>query len=199
MRAGTYRPAAVETTSVELALCRRHFVAIALLEQIASTPALSGLAGGLCKREETMQKTLSYAALAAVLAVASPVLAQTPSSGASHEAASQAAPPSSVTQPPSSSGSPSQAPGTTAPSATTPSGTNAAANAGASADVASGMSVKDSTGAVIGQITAVKGDMATIKMGADTFNVDTAKLGVQGGAATINATQAELKKMLPKK
>jgi hypothetical protein len=36
-------------------------------------------------------------------------------------------------------------------------------------------------------------------MGADTFNVDTAKLGVQGGAATINASQAELKKMLPKK
>ena len=133
-----------------------------------------------------MQKMLSYAALAAVLAVATPVLAQTPPSGASREAAPQAAPPSSTT-----SDSPS--------SASTPSGTNAAANAGASAEVASGMSVKDNTGAVIGQITAVKGDMATIKMGADTFNVDTSKLGVQGGAATINASQAELKKMLPKK
>ena len=133
-----------------------------------------------------MQKMLSYAALAAVLAVASPVLAQIPSSGASREAAPQAAPPSSTT-----SDSPS--------SASTPSGTNAAANAGASAEVASGMSVKDNTGTVIGQITAVKGDMATIKMGADTFTVDTSKLGVQGGAATINASQAELKKMLPKK
>jgi hypothetical protein len=132
-----------------------------------------------------MQKTLSYAALAAVLAVASPVLAQTPSSGASREAAPQTAAPSSATSEPSS--------------ASTPSGTNAAANAGASAEVASGMSVKDNTGAVIGQVTAVKGDMATIKMGADTFTVDTSKLGVQGGAATINASQAELKKMLPKK
>ena len=36
-------------------------------------------------------------------------------------------------------------------------------------------------------------------MGADTFTVDTNKLGVQGGAATINATQADIKKMLPKK
>jgi hypothetical protein len=154
---------------------------------------------GASQREETMQKTLSYAALAAALALASPVLAQTPSSGASREATPQTAPPSSSTLPPAASGSASQAPGTTAPSATTPSGTNAAANAGASADVASGMSVKDNTGAVIGQVTAVKGDMATIKMGADTFTVDTSKLGVQGGAATINASQAELKKMLPKK
>ena len=139
-----------------------------------------------------MQKTLSYAALAAALAVAGPVLAQTPSSGASHEATPQS---SSASQPPGAYSSPS----TSAPSATTAPGANAAANAGASADVASGMSVKDSTGAVIGKIPAVKGDMATIKMGADTFTVDTSKLGVQGGAATINATQAELKKMLPKK
>jgi hypothetical protein len=155
---------------------------------------------GPVKREETMQKTLSYAALAAALAVASPVLAQSPSSGASREAAPQSASPSSSTLPPSASGSPSQAPGgTTGPSATSPSGRDAAANVGASPEVASGMSVKDNTGAVIGQITAVKGDMATIKMGADSFTVDTSKLGVQGGAATINASQAELKKMLPKK
>jgi hypothetical protein len=145
-----------------------------------------------------MQKTLSYAALAAALAVASPVLAQTPS-GASREATPQTAPPSSAALPSAGSSSSSQAPGTTAPSAATPSGTNAAANAGASAEIASGMSVKDNTGAVIGQITAVKGDMATIKMGADTFTVDSSRLGVQGGAATINATQAELKRMLPKK
>jgi hypothetical protein len=59
--------------------------------------------------------------------------------------------------------------------------------------------VKDNTGASIGQITEVKNGVATIKMGADTFTVDSAKLGVAGGSATINATQAELKKMLPKK
>jgi hypothetical protein len=146
-----------------------------------------------------MHKTLSYAALAAALALASPVLAQTPSSGAGREATPQTAPPSSSNPSSAASGSSSQSPGTAASGATTPSGTDAAANAGASPEVASGMSVKDNTGAVIGQVTAIKGDMATIKMGADTFTVDTSRLGVQGGAATINATQAELKKMLPKK
>jgi hypothetical protein len=146
-----------------------------------------------------MHKTLSYAAFAAALAIASPVLAQATSPGATREAAVQSAPPSSATPPPAASGSPSEAPGTTAPSAATPSGTNAAANAGASTEVSTGMSVKDRTGATIGQITAVKGDMATIKMGSDTFTVDTSKLGVQGGAATINASQADIKKMLPKK
>jgi hypothetical protein len=64
--------------------------------------------------------------------------------------------------------------------------------------------VKDKTGANIGQVTDVKADasgkqVATIKMGADTFAVDTAALAVDNGAAMINATQAELKAMLPKK
>jgi hypothetical protein len=36
-------------------------------------------------------------------------------------------------------------------------------------------------------------------MGSDTFTVDSSKLAVAGGSATINASQAELKKMLPKK
>jgi hypothetical protein len=48
-------------------------------------------------------------------------------------------------------------------------------------------------------VTAVKAGVATIKMGADSFSVDTNKLGVQNGAATINASQAEIKKMMPKK
>jgi hypothetical protein len=61
------------------------------------------------------------------------------------------------------------------------------------------MSVKDSTGATIGQVTSVKAGLATIKMGSQTFTVDSSKLGVQNGAATINATQAELEKMIPKK
>jgi hypothetical protein len=156
-----------------------------------------------------MQKILSFTAMAAAVALASPVLAQAPSSGASREAMPQTGPASSSTSPTSTSpsstspssasGSSSQGPGTTAPSAASPTGTNAAANAGANADVSSGMSVKDNTGAVIGQVTAVKGDMATIKMGVSTFTVDRSRLGVEGGAATINASQAELKKMLPKK
>jgi len=60
----------------------------------------------------------------------------------------------------------------------------------------SGMSVKDNTGAIIGEVKAVKAGQATIQMGADTFTVDAAKLGVSNGSATINATQAELKQML---
>ena len=74
-----------------------------------------------------------------------------------------------------------------------------AANAGASATLMSGMSVKDNTGALIGEVKSVKGGLATIQMGADTFTVDSNKLGVQNGAASINATQAELKTMLPPK
>lgn len=35
-------------------------------------------------------------------------------------------------------------------------------------------------------------------MGADTFAVDTASLAVSGEAATVNATQADIKKMLKK-
>jgi hypothetical protein len=65
------------------------------------------------------------------------------------------------------------------------------------------MSVKDNTGATIGQITDVKTgadgkQTATIKMGADVFAVDTTRLGVAGGAATVNASQADIKKMLKK-
>ncbi len=125
-----------------------------------------------------MRNRLSYAAMAATLALAGPALAQAPSS------APAKGPPTSI------------APSTPAPSAT---GTDAAAEAGASATLTSGMSVKDNTGALIGEITAPKGGVATIQMGSDTFTVDSAKLAVQGGAATINASQAQLKKMLPKK
>jgi hypothetical protein len=70
--------------------------------------------------------------------------------------------------------------------------------------VTAGLPVKDKTGASIGQVTEVKADasgkqVATIRMGADTFAVDTSALAVDNGAAMINATQAELKSMLPKK
>jgi|SwirhisoilCB1_FD_contig_81_495500_length_491_multi_6_in_0_out_0_1 hypothetical protein len=142
-----------------------------------------------------MPKILPYAALTAAIALASPVLAQTPSSGAATQGAAQAAPPTSGTPPSAAPESTEPTP----PTAATGTGANTAANAGASTEVMSGMSVKDSTGAVIGEVSAVKNGVATIKMGSDTFTVDTNKLGVQGGAATINATQADIKKMLPKK
>ena len=40
---------------------------------------------------------------------------------------------------------------------------------------------------------------ATIKMGADTFAVDTSSLAVASGAATVNASQDEIKTMLKAK
>lgn len=150
-----------------------------------------------------MPKTLSYAALAAALAIASPVMAQYTSSGAARQATPQTAAPPSATSAAPSKAAPSSTtdPTSSAPatSATAPSGTNAAANVGASAAVSSGMSVKDNTGATIGQVTEVKNGVATIKMGSDSFAVDTSRLAVQDGAATINASQADIKKMLPKK
>jgi hypothetical protein len=65
------------------------------------------------------------------------------------------------------------------------------------------MTVKDSSGAEIGKVTDVKTGAdgkktATIKMGADTFAVDTASLAVSGDAATVNASKDEIQKMLKK-
>lgn len=77
-----------------------------------------------------------------------------------------------------------------------------AGQAGADASVTTGMTVKDKTGATIGQVSDVNTEggktMATIKMGAETFAVDAANLGVAGGSAMINASQAEIQQMLKK-
>lgn len=77
-----------------------------------------------------------------------------------------------------------------------------AGQAGADASVTTGMTVKDKTGATIGQVSDVKTEggktMATIKMGAESFAVDAANLGVAGGSAMINASQAEIQQMLKK-
>ena len=128
-----------------------------------------------------MTKTFAFAALAATLSFAAPALAQAPAAGT--PAPSKAAP--TATSEPA------------APATGTSSDT--AATASASASVTTGMSVKDNTGALIGEVKNVAGGVATIQMGSDTFTVDSNKLGVANGAATINATQAELKKMLPAK
>jgi hypothetical protein len=128
-----------------------------------------------------MTKTFAFAALAATLSFAAPALAQAPAAGT--PAPSKAAP--TATSEPA------------APATGTSSDT--AATASASASVTTGMSVKDNTGALIGEVSDVKAGVATIKMGTDTFTVDTAKLGVANGAATINATEADIRGMLKKK
>ncbi|MDB5495784.1 MAG: hypothetical protein JWP86_3121 [Phenylobacterium sp.] len=92
----------------------------------------------------------------------------------------------------------------TSPPASTDPTVGATTGATAGATVTAGLPVKDKTGLSIGQVTQVKADasgkqVATIRMGADSFAVDTAALAVDNGAATINATQAEIRAMLPKK
>lgn len=138
-----------------------------------------------------MSKLLPYAALAAALTFTAPALAQQPmpATGAAGATGGQ-----SMSAPSTGAGT---APTTSASQATT------AESAGSNANVTAGMTVKDNTGAAIGQVTDVKADasgakLATIKMGSQTFAVETTKLGVSNGAATINATQAELQSMLKK-
>lgn len=123
-----------------------------------------------------MNRLLASAAVAAVALVAAPAFAQ-------------------------SSGSPPDAAAT--PPAKAPAGAPSAAASGADASVTTGMTVKDSTGAQIGTVSGVKADatgkqMATIQMGADTFSVDTSRLAVEDGQATVNATAAQIRQMLKK-
>jgi len=128
-----------------------------------------------------MRQVLSAAAVVAALGLAAPAFAQA--------TAGEAAPPAGASADAKAGASAEAA----APSA---------AQAGANASVTAGMTVKDKTGASIGQVADVKTDggktMATIKMGADTFAVDATNLGVADGSATINATQAEIQSMLKK-
>jgi hypothetical protein len=146
-----------------------------------------------------MRHFLASAALAATFAFAGAAAAQAPpaskptapTTGAPSSAAPSDATPSAA--PPATPSSPSA--GAPPPSASA-SGTNSSANAGAGASLTTGMSVKDNTGALIGEVKQLKGGLATIQMGNDSFTVDASKLGVSGGAATINATQAELKQMI---
>jgi hypothetical protein len=69
--------------------------------------------------------------------------------------------------------------------------------------LATGMTVKDNTGAAIGQIGDITADasgkpMATIKMGSDSFQVSGSDLTLKGGAATINLTKTQIDAMVHK-
>jgi hypothetical protein len=61
--------------------------------------------------------------------------------------------------------------------------------------------VKDNTGATIGSISALNAgtagaQMAVIKMGTETFQVPSDRLGNSNGVAEINMTQAQITAML---
>jgi hypothetical protein len=127
-----------------------------------------------------VMKFLSSAAFAASLALAVPVLAE---------------------QAPTDGAGPSPAPAAQSPTPAPSAASATAAGVNASATV--GMPVTDSTGAAIGQITAIDPDstgktMATVKMGAQSFSVDASALAVQGGTAKINETKAQIQQQMPK-
>lgn len=141
-----------------------------------------------------MRSILTFGATAVALAIALPAAAQT--TGATSK--TPAAPPAS-----SSTAAPASESSTAAPPSTSASSGTAADASATTAALAVGLTVKDNTGAAIGQITQLKPDasgkqVATIKMGSDTFAVDGANLAVQDGAAVINATQSELQGMIKK-
>ncbi|HEY1880132.1 MAG TPA: hypothetical protein VGG68_09390 [Caulobacteraceae bacterium] len=144
---------------------------------------------------------------AALSLLAAPALAQS-APAASNPTAS--APTSSVpaTSQPSNS-APSSAAGEQTPPATSaaPSAsTGANANASVPAQLSAGLTVKDNTGASIGQVASVDTDsktgqkMATIKMGSDSFRLPADRLALDNGAATVNLTLAQIQAQLhPKK
>ena len=73
----------------------------------------------------------------------------------------------------------------------------------AAGGVTVGLPVKDMTGAVIGQVSEVTAgpsgqQVAVIKMGADVFTVETAKLQVKEGAAHVYATEAQIRQLMGK-
>jgi hypothetical protein len=147
-------------------------------------------------------RSVSLLAVGLALAISGEALAQSqsapPSSGSSSMPGSSL--PSSSNSMPSSSMPSSNLPaGTNAPSASS-SGANTSATAGAPA-LSIGEPVKDNTGATIGSISSLTAgangqQMAVIKMGTDTFQVPSDRLGAADGAAEINMTQAQISGML---
>lgn len=121
-----------------------------------------------------MRHLITSAIAAAALAAALPAFAQSASSAAPTD--SQSAAPAA-----SASGSP-------------------AASTSAATTLSVGLPVKDKTGVVIGEIAELKpdasGQTATVKMGDQSFSVSASSFAVQGGAAHINATKAELQSMI---
>ena len=140
-----------------------------------------------------MRSTLRLLAAAGLLtasiggaAIAAPMSSSTSSMGSSASG--------DTTSTPHTSG---QTPSSSADSATA-AGANASATTGG---FQVGEPVKDNTGATIGQIAALSPGsggqtMAVIKMGSDSFQVATDRLGSANGAATINLTQAQIASMV---
>ena len=130
-----------------------------------------------------------------------PTTSQPPAATDTNPPPAQApAPPSQPSTPPMASepASPSQQSAPSAQGSGAPASATAQSSAPASYTV--GESVKDNTGTAIGSITSLTGagasQMAVIKMGDQSFQVQTSRLGSADGAAEINMTKAQIAAML---
>jgi hypothetical protein len=140
-----------------------------------------------------MRTTLFIAAAGFAFAIAGQALAAPPSAGNSN-------------MPPTDAPTQSTAPSSSPDSSTAPSGSAAdtsatAGSAAAAPALTVGEPVKDNTGATIGAITKLSvgtngQQMAVIKMGNDTFQAPSDRLGATDGAAEINMTQAQITAMI---
>lgn len=155
-----------------------------------------------------MTKSLALATAALSILGAAPALAQStaPSTAVNPPRATPATPatPGSTMTPATPAMPATPSPSSTHDATMPAAGAASASASGANASVTTGMAVTDNTGLTIGQITEVNTDptgkkTATIKMGAETFALDTASLAVTGKSAQVNATQAEIRTMLGKK
>ena len=141
---------------------------------------------------------LRLAAAAAIFALPVAGLAASPTAAPAGTPASAPAAAPAAESAPAAQAAPAAAPAASTPAASTGAATNTSANTPAPTQpLAMGMTVKDNTGATIGSIAKLGADasgkaMATIKMGADTFQAPAEVLAVADGAATINLTKAEI-------
>ena len=129
-----------------------------------------------------MTRITPIVAAAAAAALAGQALAAPPPNTV------QPAPPTATAPPPPGPQMPPSQPGDLGP------------NGAVAPGLKVGMVVKDNTGAPIGSVSEMKPEgngsgrmFATVKLANnDVFSVDASSLQVQGGAATINMTQADI-------
>jgi hypothetical protein len=154
-----------------------------------------------------MSRYLFCITAAAAVIGGAPVFAATPPvnppAPVAEPAAAAPSVPGAAVNPPAAA-TPAESTASAATAAPPAAATGAAANTNATtAPLTSGLPVKDNTGATIGQITALTADpsgkqMATIKMGADSFSVAATSLAVENGAAVVNLSGAQIQTMLHK-
>jgi hypothetical protein len=133
-----------------------------------------------------------------------PTTSQAPDTDANPAPSTQPASPPTASEPSSPSAAPSTAPSSEPSAAPSAQGSGAPASAtaqsAAPASFTVGEAVKDNTGASIGTISSLTGSgatqMAVIKMGDQSFQVQSSKLGSADGAAEINMTKAQIAGML---